>query len=491
MSETSGQQHDPLSGQVPPARTPVRRTPVGAPPAQPVPAIGPAAPPAAATATAAAATGTGLPTRPRAVAPPALDPVPADAPLAPVEDAGGYTPSPPAGVPLEGVPSPAPSAMAIDEHLLGGTLTPPPPPAPSVVPSPPPPVAEPAPATTTASSVADTPTKAKKSWFSAPPKKASKTIEQKPGPRGSATAGGRGGVLALRALVWAVLGLLLLGGLKNVLTTEPDVSIPTLAAAVERASGTKGFPLDNGSAFAARFTATYLTYDPETIETREQALATYSPNATEGDWAVGVSKSQGIKTGPLVVDAEISDEHNATITVGALLSAGGWVYLAVPVYAADANTLVVSGAPGFVAQPAQAIAPATEQDVEYDTELGDQLLVDLFAGFFEAWGTSDAVALQRYTTEMPSGTAKSGLGGALRFREITQARVPARGGSERQAVVDVVWSSPTGEYPQQYRVDISRDAEGRWSVQDVRGGVVAPDGTGTLTEPAAGEATTP
>lgn len=306
--------------------------------------------------------------------------------------------------------------------------------------------------------------------------------EAKPSPF-TAGRGGRARLLIIRGLFWLVVGVLLLGGIKNVLSPNENLSIPEVAAKVQAETGTKGFPVAPAGAFATRFVATYLSYDPATYEQRVEALRAYSIEAAGDEYLVDATKPQQILTGPFVVDAEVQSKKSATLTVAANVTGGKWVYLAVPVYAANETTFVVSGAPGFVSAPALAAAPAAEETAEIDNDLSDELSVDLFPGFFKAWAASNVTELARYTTAKPSANTATGLRGTVSLVEVEEVKIEQGGTNTRAGTATVLWQTATGTLQQQYRITIEQGEDGRWSIADIRGGVVRSSGTSPDVQP--------
>ena len=289
-------------------------------------------------------------------------------------------------------------------------------------------------------------------------------------------AGPGTGAKVARGLWYAVLGVLLLGGLRNVVTAEEPVDTKAVASEAAALMGRTDFPIDAAEAFATRFTREYLTYNQRGYDQRMTRLAAYAPAVTEAGWGWDGAGKQTVIAGPYVgTETQPSDDNNAIITVLSQVDSGAWISLAVPVYASPSGALVVSGAPAFVALPPLAVNPDPESDVESfdeDDELATLLAEQVLPGFFEAWGESDQTELDRYTTLDASVAARTGLAGALVYRGIEEVVVPT-GKTERVATVTVEWDAGrAGSYRQAYEVTIQQGPDGRWSVADINGGVL-------------------
>lgn len=296
----------------------------------------------------------------------------------------------------------------------------------------------------------------------------------------SAYAGNRWARTTLRVLIYAVLGLLLLGGLKNVVSPHAAPSTEALANKVANRLGINGYPTQAAEAFATRFAREYLTYSPATFDARAARLAAYSPAATSGDWGWTGTGRQTVTAGPYVsAPTRVDDKHFGTVTVTAQVDSGAWESLAVPVYADGNGALVVSGPPAFVAQPKLATNPGKDLVPNPDDNAA-AALHPVLTGFFTQWAASDRAALARYLTPDATTSASTGLGGTVTLAKdgVTDIVMPTPSGPDKSAtgVVTVTWQTPTaGQYIQSYLVTVVKSATGEWSVRDVEGG--APSST--------------
>lgn len=307
----------------------------------------------------------------------------------------------------------------------------------------------------------------------------------------NAYAGGRWKVKILRGLIFAVLGVLILGGAKNIVTNEEPVSTAELAKRVQAEMGLTGFPTEAAEGFAVRFTREYLTYDEDTIEDRRARLSIYSPAAAEGNWGWNGTGTQSVITGPYVsAPTKVDGKDFGTVTVSAQLSTGEWVALAVPLYASKTGALVIAGPPAFVAQPALAVNPGTETVTDTDDELGSTLAEDVLPGFLTAWATSDQTSLERYITSDATVAARTGLANTVTFGSISEVVFPL-GKKTRTGQVKVEWTTAkAGTFSQTYNISVVQGSDGRWSVKDITGGVIDDSTAASTTTPVEGDEVT-
>ena len=305
--------------------------------------------------------------------------------------------------------------------------------------------------------------------------------------------GGRStGSKIFRWTLYPVLALVFLSGTKQILTADEAIDTEALASQTAEMLGRTQFPVGAAETFASRFTSEYLTYGQRGYEKRAARLATYAPRIVDEGWGWDGVGKQRVINGPFIgATTKPVDDHNATITVTAQVSSGAWLALAVPVYASDSGALVVSGAPAFVALPPLAVNPEPDTEApSIDEEASAWLAEQVLPGYFEAWGKSDMTELDRYTTAEASVMARTGLGGALTFAELSRVEV-AEGeltenadgdevpvlGVPRDAVVEVSWAvDGAGWMRQAYNLVVIQAEDGRWFVQDIDGGVLSDGG---------------
>lgn len=284
-------------------------------------------------------------------------------------------------------------------------------------------------------------------------------------------AGGRWMVVAIRGVVFFVAALLMAGGLKNVIAGDDTATPEQLAAAVKTELGYTGFPTEAAEAFAVRFAREYLTYDAAgDTEARLVRLASYSPKAASSDWGWDGSGKQDVITGPFVAAPTTPEGSNyATVTVTAQVKDGRWIALAVPVYANKAGALLIVEPPAFVAQPTLAEEPVRVTTIDEDSETAAVLTEKVFPGFLTAWAASNATELDRYITPDASVASRTGLMGAVAYESIDEVKIPV-GEDTREGTIRVRWvTEKSGAFSQTYSIVVVKNADGNWSVKDIKG----------------------
>jgi Conjugative transposon protein TcpC len=280
------------------------------------------------------------------------------------------------------------------------------------------------------------------------------------GVRGFGGGGGEAWVRnLLRVLLAAVLGLLLLLGLR-------DVVRPFVAArpAPARISPTAVYPREPAEAFAARFAMAYLTFDGAHPDVRQRALAAYLIDG--GDPGLGWD-GNGKQTALEGVPAGIQVEsaNRALVTVAVLVDQQRWIYLAVPVVS-DQGGLAVAAAPALVPPPGRASwqQPSNTTSDDQDSTLSSQLRPSLTA-FFRAYAASRASELAYYAAP---GAEIQGLGGEVELGELSDLSVMQGGSDERDAVATVRWLDrhSGASLSESYRLRLAQ-VDGKWLVGQV------------------------
>jgi Conjugative transposon protein TcpC len=258
----------------------------------------------------------------------------------------------------------------------------------------------------------------------------------------------------LRALVVAVLVVLLLLGLRDVLRpflAGPPRSQPAAASAT--------YPREAAGAFAARFAMAYLTFDAARPEQRRNALQQY---VGPGDASSAGWDGQGRQTAVLALPAgiDVRDGAHALVTVVALVDGNRWLYLAVPV-AADGQGLAVSGTPVLLPQPDLAAGAQPAEFVDQDPALSAQLRPYLTA-FLRAYAASSQAELSYYAAPAVELT---GLGGQVTLAGLDALSVEQPSGTQRSVVASVRWtdSKSGGTLTQRYRLQLAQ-VNGKWLV---------------------------
>ncbi len=286
---------------------------------------------------------------------------------------------------------------------------------------------------------------------------------------GGSGRGGRGGsggrwiIYVGRVILWAVLLVILVNGVRapfERFTAKPSGT--TTSGSPDKPQ----FPQAAASSYALAFANVYLNYDPaqSVAADRQKQLGQFlSPSIDAQLGWDGTGKS--VLRSATVASVNAQDADHAIVTL--LVQANGRLFqLAVPVYAKD-GALAISGRPAMLAAPPRAAVPATNEDRDsaLETELQDPL-----TGFFKAYANGDTAALQRY-----SDPPVTGLGGAVSFSQLKEIIAPNGEVGSRTVDATVVWQvSPAqskttgGTLEQTYRLSMVQKDK-TWYVKDIRG----------------------
>ncbi|WP_169948699.1 conjugal transfer protein [Microbispora sp. H11081] len=292
--------------------------------------------------------------------------------------------------------------------------------------------------------------------------------------RGWSGGGGRWLVWTGRVIVWALIVVIVVNGVRAIFerSLEGD-GVPAPAAG----TATSGFPTTQAAAFANQFAAVYLNYDAANPQQRAERLRAFLPEGADdqfgwngyGRMSAGAFQFAGI---------EVADDHNARVTV-TYQSGGSRGLLSVPVYY-DNGRFVVSAQPALLPAPGPAGLPQLpdpDRDSATEAELRPQL-----EGFFKAYATGNQVDLQRYVA---SGVTVNGFGGDFTLAELKDVVVPPGGTDSRKVTAVVVWAVASGDQvaqaspaqdpaaepaglEQAYQLTIEKQG-GKWFVRDIQG----------------------
>lgn len=320
--------------------------------------------------------------------------------------------------------------------------------------------------------------------------KAEKPVKEKP------YDGARKKILWVRLGVGLVGVVVLVAGMRAIFLPETGPSKEQVMSAAQEAVNYTGFPAASGEQFAIDFTRTYFNFNNRDSD-RKVALQRFAsdelitkieiktlsndeyqqqnPGASYNDYLV----SQTINYGPYVVSIENLDDKNSVFTVKVGLNNGTVYYLDVPVkYDPEQYSLTLAGPPSFT-KPIQnsGKTEATEYTVNFgsgDKDIQNSFSPDLQA-YLKAWAASDSTIVNRYTMEKATDNAKRGLQNSVQFYSLDKFLVepadeakPATA-TVRRAEITVTWNDPsTGlKYPQQYRMLLTLNPEGNWSIYDI------------------------
>lgn len=285
--------------------------------------------------------------------------------------------------------------------------------------------------------------------------------------------GGRWLVWTGRAVLWAVIIVIVVNGVRAPIERMAQGSEPTGTSA---SPTTSGFPTADAAAFAGQFAAAYLSFDGSKPDDRAERLKPFLPEGAErqfgwnglGRMSAGAYQFSGI---------EVTDAQNAIVTVFAQSGAQRWK-LSVPVYYSDGK-FVVSGQPALLPAGGPAGLPQLPQ-VEHDDTAESELRPQL-EGFFKAYAAGDATQLQRYVAQ---GVTLDGFDGNVTLAELKSVSAPP-GGTSREITAVVVWGLPTGATPspaatntdpsvqaagleQAYRLLVEKQGD-NWYIKNIRG----------------------
>jgi hypothetical protein len=276
-------------------------------------------------------------------------------------------------------------------------------------------------------------------------------------------AGGRWWVWAGRAVLWAVIIVVLVNGIRapfERFTADETAGGPTTTAKPQRGAG---FPSSAAGAFALQFADVYLNFDQNNAAAREAQLRTFLPDGADPQFGwngAGRMQVQSIQ----VAGVDARDANNATVT---LLARNGekWLRLAVPVYADKGGSLVVSARPALLPPPTKAQLP--EGGVQNrDTALEGEL--QPFLGtFFQEYATGNQEALSRFS----DGTTIAGLANSVTFVQVREVVAPKGSPGERTITATVVWrpaAGGDGELEQTYQLAMVKSGD-KWLVRNIRG----------------------
>lgn len=286
------------------------------------------------------------------------------------------------------------------------------------------------------------------------------------GPRGGGRWGGSGGrwwVWVGRAVLWALILVILVNGIRAPFERFTEDDTPSGGGAASKGPRNAGFPSSAAGAFALQFANVYLNFDQKTAPAREAQLRTFLPDGADAQYgwnSVGRMQVQSVQ----VAGVDARDASNATVTLLAR-TADRWLRLAVPVYADRSGSLVVSARPALLPPPAKAQLPqdgVQDRDTSLETELQPFL-----GTFFQEYANGNQAALSRFS----NGTTIAGLAKSVIFVQVKEVVAPKGPGGSRTVTATVVWQlagGGGGELEQSYQLAMVKKGT-TWLVQDIRG----------------------
>lgn len=245
------------------------------------------------------------------------------------------------------------------------------------------------------------------------------------------------------------------------------------------------FPTGQSVMWAGQVLRVWGTWDEESAEAREVSIAPYLSSGMDPQAGWDGSGKQELTYASVNPEPRVLDANHASVDAVYQIGDGSWRCVTIPVYAYkpdsfDTNAkwaFALAGNPTPSACTPRTGAPNVDQNVyagdenrKEDSELGKTLQSSFFPGFFSAWASSDADALQQYTA---SGVRTTGLGGAMASNpqpEIGEVRVwtnddGVRDGTVYNAIVPVTWtvSGSNSRLSAEYLVPVKKEGE-RWFV---------------------------
>ncbi|WP_204286992.1 conjugal transfer protein [Microbispora amethystogenes] len=291
--------------------------------------------------------------------------------------------------------------------------------------------------------------------------------------RGWSGGGGRWLVWAGRAILWALIIVIVVNGVRALFERSmQDTGTGTAPAG----TATSAFPTTRAAAFADQFAAVYLNYDAANPQQRAERLKAFLPEGADaqfgwngyGRMSAGAFQYAGI---------DVIDDHNARVSVS-YQSGDSRGLLSVPVYY-DGGRFVVSAQPALLPDPGPAGLPQLP-DPDSDSATEAELRPTL-EGFFKAYAAGNQADLQRYVA---NGVTIEGFNGRFTFAELKKVSVPPGGADSRKVTAVVVWAvasgdgtapspsqDPAGEpggLEQAYELTVEKQG-GKWFVKDIQG----------------------
>jgi hypothetical protein len=287
--------------------------------------------------------------------------------------------------------------------------------------------------------------------------------------------GGRWLVWTGRAVLWAVIIVIVVNGVRAPIERFAQGNQPAGSSATPTSSG---FPEADAAAFAGQFAAAYLVFDGKNPDERAERLKPFLPEGEERQF--GWNGFGRMSAGAFQLsDVEVVDAQNAVVTVFAQSGAQRW-RLSVPVYYSNGK-FVVSGKPALLPAGGAAGLPLPAQ-FEHDDTAENELRPQL-EGFFKAYAAGDATQLQRYVAQ---GVTLDGFNGRVTLADLKSVSAPP-GGTSREITAVVVWAissmaTPTpgatstdpaaqaGGLEQAYRLTVEKQGD-NWYIKDIRGAI--------------------
>ncbi|MEU2086529.1 conjugal transfer protein [Streptomyces albus] len=276
-----------------------------------------------------------------------------------------------------------------------------------------------------------------------------------------------------RGLVWVVLGLAVVSGVKSWFTTPEQAPAPRPSS-----NATAQYPVQRAQAVAARWARAYLTWDEADPDARTRALTADMPRGTDTNGGIGWN-GKGTQTVLAVQPGEVAPgkHHRARVRIEALVQPGKnkpakgkptshWVALEVPVISTG-DRVLVTGQPGIVGMPDGGPDIPQHSEPDSDTAFSGRTkrVVDAFFADYAEGDADNAMAPGASTPPLPAD---------LQLEEVRSWTADAGGKTNRAGTAVVTWETADGAtLDQSYRLTLTRvsSASGkRWQVSSIHGG---------------------
>ena len=273
-------------------------------------------------------------------------------------------------------------------------------------------------------------------------------------------AGGRWGVWAGRAILWAVLIVVAFNGVRAIFLRTTQTPSP---AASSQPAPPVSFPVSLAGAFALQFGQIYLNFDPAHADQRAQDLAAFIPSGAGQQFGWNGAGRMQLQS-EQVAGVTVQSAHTALVMLLVRVN-DELMELSVPVYSASGG-MVVSAQPALLPPPPPASPPAAQPGGSTDLATQNEFSGTILPSFLPAYAASDTATLSRYVAK---GFSITGLSGVVSYNSIQSLTVPP-GGSKRDIIVTVRWKLQN----QPATLDVTYEMTwiyqgGTWSVETITG----------------------
>ncbi|WP_432017666.1 conjugal transfer protein [Streptomyces hydrogenans] len=288
-----------------------------------------------------------------------------------------------------------------------------------------------------------------------------------------------------RGVLWALVALLVLVGLKALLVPKKPAAAPPPATG----QTAPAYPTDEAQAVAGRFARAYLSWDEKDPTTRAAGLAAVLPEGSDtamGWDGKGRQDVLAVEPGAVTpttqqqarvrVDVLIRPAAEVTTTpppakpatpgtpAPPAAPAVHWIGLEIPVVQ-TAGRVVVTGAPGIVGVPKTGPKAPTLRAPETDAEFSTQTTqtVERFFAAYAGGDTESVTAPGATVPPLPVGVTLVG---------VTSWSADRGTGSDRSGTARVTYRLAGAQIEQTYRIQLTRVASAdaqRWQVAGVHG----------------------